>query len=213
MFWLQCPSNPAVGPGIIGLSVASNDTVSTAMWGETKTSETRHDNKQMEVRREAVGSDRRDESVMGPPQIFGQGVVPRKNHRDIPTGEDAPSSVQAPTFSAGLSSADMQRLSTHTDENREEETTSAQLEASANGNDGDSRGKGKNYKIKEMEAKESDHKNRHKVKKQDRTSKRSSTPEKRENDSRRHRHRSRSSSVTSSSNEELSSEESDSPER
>ena len=213
MFWLQCPPNPAVGPGIIGSSLASNDTVSTAMWGETKTSETRQDNKQMEVRREAVGSERRDESVMGPPQIFGQGFLPRNNHRDIPTGEDAPSLIQAPTFSAGLPSADMQRLSTHNDENREEETTSAQLEASANGNDGNSREKGKIYKIKDMEAKESDRKNRHKVKKQDRTSKRSSTPEKRENDSRRHRHRSRSSSVTSSSNENLSSEESDSPER
>merc|ERR1711874_840527 len=41
------------------------------MWGEIKTSETRHDNKQKEVRREAIGSDRRDESVMGPPQVFG----------------------------------------------------------------------------------------------------------------------------------------------
>ena len=184
------------------------------MWGETKTSETRHDNKQMEVRREAIGSDRRDESVMGPPQVFGQGFMPRNNHRDIPTGEDAPTSIQAPTFSAGLSSADMQRLSTHNDENREEEITSAaQLEVSENENDGNSRRKGKNYKIKDMEAKESDHKNRHKVRKQDRTSKRTSTPEKRENDSRRHRHRSRSSSVTSSSNEDLSSEESDSPER
>ena len=183
------------------------------MWGETKTSEARDDNKQMEVRREAIGSDRRDESVMGPPQVFGQGFMPRNNHRDIPTGEDAPTSIQAPTFSAGLSSADMQRLSTHNDENREEEITSAQLEASANENDANSRRKGKNYKIKDMEAKESDHKNRHKVKKQDRTRTRTSTPEKRENDSRRHRHRSRSSSVTSSSNEHLSSEESDSPER
>ena len=213
MFWFQYPANPAVGPGNMDLSVASNDTVSTAMWEETKISETRHENKQMEVRREAVGSDRRDESVMGPPQVFSQGFMPRNNHRDIPTGEDAPTSIQAPTFSGGLPSADLQRLSTHNDENREEEITSAQLEASANENDANSRRKGKNYKIKDIEAKESDHKNRHKVKKQDRTRTRTSTPEKRENDSRRHRHRSRSSSVTSSSNEDLSSEESDSPER
>ena len=117
----------------------------TAMWEETKIYETRHENKEMEVRREAVGSDRRDESVMGPPQVFSQGFMPRNNHRDIPTGEDAPTSIQAPTFSGGLPSADMQRLSTHNDENREEDITSAQLEASANGNDSNSRGKGKNY--------------------------------------------------------------------
>ena len=48
-----------------------------------------------EVRREAVGSERRDESVMGPPpSSYGFAALSSMDQRDVPTGQASPTSQQ-----------------------------------------------------------------------------------------------------------------------
>ena len=48
----------------------------------------------LEVRREAVGSERRDESVMGPPTApFNNTQISTNNQRNVPMGQDAPKSL------------------------------------------------------------------------------------------------------------------------
>ena len=177
-----------------------------------KTEEIAH----LEIRREAVGSDRRDESVMGPPPTsFSLGSLHTNNQREIPTGEDAPVSLQSSTMSTALAHVDGHGASVQdNDENRMEEVSSAAQQHGANvssNNTSNARPKGQRYKSKkEIDDKDSDKRT---TKKQGKGGRRSSTPEAYVRDSGRQRHRSPPSFATSSSNEVRSSDESDSEER
>ena len=187
-----------------------------ALSNRSPIAQTSHDVKELEVRREAIGSDRRDESVMGPPLAsFVVGSIDTNNQREVPTGEDAPLPLQTYTMSStfpqteGLSDANIQ----HNNDTRLEETSSVQRTADSL-NSTNNRAKNKKYQSKRGdEDRDSNCRtNQTKSKKHSKGGRRSSNSEDYERDSRRLRHRS-PSSITSSSDDGRSSDNSDSEER
>ena len=196
---------------------SSNDTILSPM-ADGIFAGTAYDTKELEVRREAVGSDRRDESVMGPPLApYSVGPLPPNNQRDVPTGQDAPASLQSSIIPGAFPQVDAHGgiISKENDESRTEDNDlSAPQGASSALNNTSNHAKSQKYKNrKSAEDKESDYRTGHgKGKKHSKGGRRSSTPDF-ERDSVRRRHRSPHSSFSSSSNEERSSNDSYSDER
>ena len=165
-------------------------------------------NNDLEVRREAVGSERRDESVMGPPAApFNMIPLQANNKRNVPMGQDAPSTLQSTKTISSPSPNEIQKTRDN-DAKNDTDNVSGNHAAS-------------NYK------ENSDRKNKHRIKKDEKkleyrsgkgkskkhgTSRRSSTPDDEDRESIRRRNRSPTTSFSSSSNDR-SSDLSDSDDR
>jgi hypothetical protein len=178
---------------------------------------TAYDTKELEVRREAVGSDRRDESVMGPPLApYSLSALSPNNQREVPTGEDAPVSLQSSLKPGAFPQLDVHGgvLAKENEESMAKDMDLSAAQGASNAlNNTSNHTKSQKYKNrKNVEDKESDYRTGHGKSKKHSKGRRSSTPDL-ERDSVRHRHRSPHSSSSSSSNEERSSNESYSDER
>ena len=196
---------------------ASNDTIHSPM-EDRIVADTAFDKKELEIRREAVGSDRRDESVMGPPSVpYSTGPLHPNNQRDVPTGQDAPAILQPSILPGAFQQLDVHGsvLSSKTNnENTVEEIPLATPQGASNVSNNIAHTKNQKYKDKKsVDDKDSDYRTgTGKGKKHSKGGRRSPSPDF-ERDSVRHRHRSPHSSLSSSSNEERSSNESYSDER
>ena len=139
---------------------ASNDTIHSPM-EDGIVVDTAFDKKELEVRREAVGSDRRDESVMGPPSApYSSGSLHPNNQRDVPTGQDAPASLQSSILPGAFQQLDVHGsvVSSKTnDENTAEEIPLSAPQGASNVSSNTAHTKNQKYKNrKSVEDKESD---------------------------------------------------------
>ena len=188
----------------------SNDAAFSSMNHGATTEPAYHNKEEFEVRREAVGSDRRDESVMGPPLApYSLGPLHTNNQRDVPMGQDAPASTQMPTIPVAFAQTDthVNAIVKESDDNRTEDTYSSVHQGPNNSfHNNSNHAKSTKYKNRSTEDKDLDLRtSQGKGKKNSKGGRRSSTPDF-ERDSVRHRHRSPHSSLTSSSNDRSSNE-------
>ena len=170
----------------------------------------------LEVRREAVGSDKRDESVMGPPPtMFGVGSLHSINHRNVPTGGDAPLSLPPSSITTAVAQPGAQGSVVQDDDESRVEDASTVVqhgESASSNNNSNLRIKDREYKSRKGNDRNSEKRQRKaKTRKHHREGRRSSTPEDHVREEGRFDHR--SSSFSTSSNEDRSPVESDSEER
>ena len=157
----------------------------------------------LEVRREAVGSDRRDESVMGPPRAtFNLNSLPTNSQRNVPMGQDAPTSLQSSTLVPSVTQSDIQTVKDNDSKNDTSNMTAHQGAISYEKPNTD---KNRKYKSKKDNNKDSEHRSaKGKHRKHANSSHRSSTPDDIDNASMRRRNRSPNSSFSTSSNDRSS---------
>ena len=172
-----------------------------------------------EVRREAVGSERRDESVMGPPpNSYGFAALSSMDQRDVPTGQASPTSQQQLTISNTAEDVvgNDRELGQDAENKTEEGSPVAPLRgASLPYHNQTLNQKGQKYKHRNA------HRDKEAVKRplhsksgrEHRSGRRSSTPDDNARDSGRHRQNSPPSIDTSFTDEDRTPEDSESEER
>ena len=185
------------------------NSVSNSLIEESTNAEVNQPAKQdLEVRREAVGSERRDESVMGPPAApFNIIPLQANNQRNVPMGQDAPSSLQSTKIIPSASPNDIQKTRDN-DVKNDTDSVSGNHGASSYKENNDRKNKHRSKK----DEKTSEYRSGKGKSKKHGTSRRSSTPDDEDRESIRRRNRSPTSSFSSSSNDR-SSDLSDSEER
>lgn len=161
----------------------------------------------LEIRREAAGSERRDESVMGPPAApFSMIPLQTNNQRNVPMGQDAPTSVQPPKLNASIPN-EIQKPKEDDAKNDTDNLSGNHGPISYKENDH----KNKKYRNKKDD-KDSEYRSGKGKSRRHGNNRRSSTPDDEERESSRRRNRSPNSSFSSSSNDQ-SSDLSDSDDR
>ena len=163
---------------------------------------TQHAKQDLEVRREAVGSDRRDESVMGPPRAtFNMSSLPTNSQRNGPIGQDAPTALKSSNVVTSVPQSDIQTVK----DDSKNDSNNLTAQQGASGNEKPNTDKNKKYKSKKDNEKDSDYRSaKSKNRKHGNNSRRSSTPDDFDNESMRHRNRSPNSSFSTSSNDRSS---------